>query len=211
MRSKVDEDLLLFDNSTGEWLSKIININKNSTVLKVKKKTRDLVFEPDIYLIFAPIKDYRLNITIQKATELGVSKFIPCLTDYTNKQNLNYNNLRKNIIEAAEQSERLTIPLLEEALSFDNFVNQHPENRCLIFCDEEQNIKEDIYTKVILNKKRYKSWSLIIGPEGGFSEKERNSIKKMSNAISVSLGKRILRSDTATTAALFCIQSIVDN
>ena len=200
----------MFDGFTGEWLSKVISINRDNIVLQIQNKLRDIPQETDLWLIFAPIKSYRMNITIQKATELGISRFIPILTEYINQSKINFKNFELNMIEASEQSERLSIPTLEKTIELDDLVNNFPSDRGLVFCDEGNENLPTIYNALINETKKYKKWSVIIGPEGGFSEKERTTISSLSSCISVSLGKRILRSDTATTAAIFSIQSVIE-
>ena len=210
LRIKINESITLFDGLTGEWLSKVISINRNNVVLQISKKIRDLEKESDIWLIFAPIKSFRMNITIQKATELGVSRFIPCITQHTNQQKINNRNLKMNIIESAEQSERLSIPILDKTYKVDELLASFPNDRGLIFCNENQKNLPSIFDEISKFKNKFKKWSILIGPEGGFSEKETNDIKSLKNTISVTLGNRILRSDTATTAAIFSVQSIIE-
>ena len=211
IRVKINDEIIVFDNQTGEWISKVVYVGRNSIILEVSKKIRDFNYGSDIWLLFSPIKLYRLNITIQKATELGVSKLIPCETDYTNNNFLNYKNLNLNIIEAAEQCQRLTIPILEKQIKLDDFLSNNPSDRALILKKEKYNVKESMFSKILKIKHKYKKWTLLIGPEGGFSEKEIDRIEKLPNCFSVSLGTRVLRSDTATTSALFCLQSIIES
>ena len=211
LRVKINDQIIVFDNQTGEWFSKIMSINRDNIVLQILKKNKDIESMPDIWLVFAPIKLQRLNITIQKATELGVSKLIPCETNYTNINFLNYKNLNLNIIESSEQCERLTIPTLENKIQLDEFLLSHPKDRALIFCNESDQSDISMFSQIIEIKDRFEKWTLLIGPEGGFSEKEITQIKKLKNCFSVSLGKRVLRSDTATTSALFCLQSIIES
>ena len=210
LRIKKEDNINLFDGFTGEWLSKVISINRDNIVLQIQNKLRDIPQETDLWLIFAPIKSYRMNITIQKATELGISRFIPILTEYTNQSKINFKNFELNMIEASEQSERLSIPTLEKTIKLDDLVDNFPSDRGLVFCDEGNENLPTIYNALINETKKYKKWSVIIGPEGGFSEKERTTISSLSSCISVTLGKRILRSDTATTAAIFSIQSVIE-
>ena len=211
LRVKINDEIAVFDSQTGEWISKIISINRDYIALQVLKKIRSITSESDIWLVFSPIKQYRLNISIQKATELGVSKLIPCKTNYTNNNFLNYKNLNLNIIEAAEQCERLTIPSLEDLITFEKFIKNHPTDRALIFCNENLNYQDEtMFESINRVKNKFKKWSLLIGPEGGFSSDESEKLTQLKNTIPVSLGKRVLRSDTATVAALFCIQSIID-
>ena len=210
LRIKVKDLITVFDGVTGEWLSEVISINRDNTVLQIKKKISEIEKETDLWLIFSPIKLFRMNITIQKATELGVSQFIPCITQNTNQTKINMRNLYMNIIEAAEQSERLTLPKLNEVVNLNNLLRDFPKDRGLIFCNENDKNLPSIF-KALENKSSiFKKWAILIGPEGGFSETETKEILSISSSIPVSLGKRILRSDTATTAALFAVQSFIE-
>ena len=211
LRIKIQDNILVFDSQTGEWISKVVSINRDNVVLQVIKKNRELKSETNIWLIFAPIKSFRMNITIQKATELGISRFVPCITKYTNQSKINIRNLKMNIIEAAEQSERLSLPLIDEPIKIENLVENFPSDRCLIFCDESNKNLPSIYEAISDKIDQYNKWAVLIGPEGGFSNQEAEKIVSLSSAMSVSLGERILRSDTATTAAIFSLQSLVEN
>ena len=211
IRIKINDEIKIFDNKTGEWLAKISLINRHNTVLKIVKKNREMLKENDIWLAFAPIKANRLNITIQKATELGVAKFMPCKTDYTNNHFINYKNLELNIIEAAEQCERLDIPVMEKLISLEKFINSHPKDRAIIFCNEKNKKPSNIFESILNIKKQYAKWTVLIGPEGGFSESEEKIIINNSSTTSISLGTRVLRSDTATAAAIFALQSLIEN
>ena len=175
------------------------------------EKTKELKPETDVWLIFAPIKSFRMNITIQKATELGVSRFIPCITQNTNQPNINIRNLKMNIIEASEQSERLSLPLMDQPIKIEELTDNFPKDRCMVFCNENyENLP--IITNALINKvDLYNKWAVFIGPEGGFSKQEVRKIESLPNTISVSLGDTILRSDTATTAAIFSLQSMLKN
>ena len=210
LRIKVKDLITVFDGVTGEWLSEVISINRDNTVLQIKKKISEIEKETDLWLIFSPIKLFRMNITIQKATELGVSQFIPCITQNTNLTKINMRNLYMNIVEAAEQSERLTLPKLNEVVNLNNLLRDFPKDRGLIFCNENDKNLPSVF-KALENKSSiFKKWAILVGPEGGFSETETKEILSISSSIPVSLGKRILRSDTATTAALFAVQSFIE-
>ena len=210
LRVKLNDVINVFDGVTGEWRSQVISISKDKTALKIEKKIREFETQPDIWLIFAPIKLFRLNIIIQKAVELGVSKFVPCKTEFSNFDKLNYTNLELNAIEAAQQCERIDIPKIEKIINLDAIIKELPNDRAIVFCDESDTNLPSIYEKVRLNLNNYSKWSVIIGPEGGFSNEERELIKKQKNVLRVTLGSRILRSDTAAISSLFCIQSMVD-
>ena len=211
LRIKIHDTVTLFDGRSGEWLSKVISINRDNIVLQIVKKNKDLDSEKDIWLIFAPIKLFRMNITIQKATELGVNKFIPCVTQNTNQPKINIRNLKMNIIEASEQSQRLSLPSIDEPIKIYEIIENFPNDRCLIFCNENHENLPIIYEALSKKIYQYKKWAILIGPEGGFSKEEVEKIVSLTSTISVSLGERILRSDTATTAAIFSLQSLVEN
>ena len=210
LRVKLNDVINVFDGVTGEWRSQVISISKDKTALKIEKRIREFETQPDIWLIFAPIKIFRLNIIIQKAVELGVSKFIPCKTEFSNFDKLNYKNLELNAIDAAQQCERLDVPKIEKIINLDAMIKELPDDRALVFCDESDTNLPSIYDKLKSNLHNYSKWSVIIGPEGGFSQEERELIKKQKNVLRVTLGSRILRSDTAAISSLFCIQSMVD-
>ena len=210
LRVKLDDVISIFDGNSGEWNAKIISISKEKIALKVLKKIKEFETQPDIWLIFAPIKLFRLNITIQKAVELGVSRFVPCKTEYSNFEKLNYKNLELNAIEASQQCERMDVPKIEKIINLDMMIKEFPNDRALVFCDESDTNLPSINDELRSNLNNYSKWSVIIGPEGGFSNEERELIKKQKNVLRVTLGSRILRSDTAAISSLFCIQSMVD-
>lgn len=210
LRIKVEDLITVFDGVTGEWITEVISINRDNIVLQIKKKISEIIEETDLWLIFSPIKLFRMNITIQKATELGVSQFFPCITQNTNQTKINMRNLYMNIVEAAEQSERLTLPKLNEVVNLNNLLRDFPKDRGLIFCNENDKNLPNIFNALENKSSIFKKWAILIGPEGGFSETETKEILSISSTIPVSLGKRILRSDTATTVALFAVQSFVE-
>ena len=186
-----------------------MSINRENTVLRVTNIINKLKKSNDIWLVFAPIKHHRMSLAIQKATELGVSKIIPCITEFTNIRKINAQNLHDNAIEAAEQSERLDIPRIEKQVDLTTLLSNWPEDRKLIYCDEKIKEKRSIIDLLTPFKDTKNKWAVLIGPEGGFSDSEQELITKSKNVLSVSLGDRLLRSDTAITVSLFCIQEIL--
>ena len=210
LRIKLNDTINFFDGITGEWEGNIISISKEEITIKIKKKIKEYESQPDIWLIFSPIKLFRLNITIQKAVELGVSKFIPCKTEFSNFDKLNYKNIEMNAIEASQQCERLDVPNIEKIMDLNYLLDEFPSDRALIFCDESDKNLPTIYDEVKKKLDVYSKWAVIIGPEGGFSTSEKSNLNKLKNVLPVTLGKRILRSDTAAISSLFCIQSLVD-
>jgi len=209
LRIKVNDEINIFDGITGEWKSTVMSINRENTVLRVTNIINKLKKSNDIWLVFSPIKQHRMSLAIQKATELGVSKIIPCITEFTNIRKINAKNLNDNAIEAAEQSERLDIPRIEKQVDLTTLLSNWPEDRKLIYCDEKIKEKRSIIDLLLPCKEAEKKWAVLIGPEGGFSDSEQELITKSKNVLSVSLGERLLRSDTAITVSLFCIQEIL--
>ena len=129
IRVQIEDTINIFDSLTGEWVSKVLSVNRNNTVLRVVKKIKNMTKSKDVWLIFAPIKQLRLNMVAQKATELGASMLIPCLTEYTNNRSVNIKNIKLNAIEAAEQSGRLDIPKIEKPHSIKSILTSWPEDR----------------------------------------------------------------------------------
>ena len=209
LRTKVNDEINIFDGITGEWKSAVMSINRENTVLRVTNIVNKLKKSNDIWLVFAPIKHHRMSLAIQKATELGVSKIIPCITEFTNIKKINAQNLHDNAIEAAEQSERLDVPQIEKQVDLTTLLSNWPEDRNLIYCDEKIKERRSIIDLLTPIKDDNKKWAVLIGPEGGFSDSEQELITKSKNVLSVSLGDRLLRSDTAITVSLFCIQEIL--
>ena len=208
LRVKINDKINIFDGKTGEWETSIASINRDNIVIRVIKNIYLLEKSPDIWLVFAPIKQHRMNLSIQKATELGASKIIPCITEFTDNKNINIKNLQDNAIEAAEQSERLDLPQIENPIDLPSLLLNWPEDRILIFCDEKFESEKKIIDSLLPFKNKQSKFAVLIGPEGGFSDLERSIIIKHKKILSISLGKRILRSDTAIAVALFCIQNI---
>ena len=206
LRVKINDQINIFDGFSGEWETKIMSINRDNTILRVTKNIRKIKESNDMWLIFSPIKQHRMNLAIQKATELGVSKIIPCITEYTNISSINAKNLYHNAIEAAEQSERLDIPKIEKQIDLKSLLLEWPEDRKLVYCDEKINYGKSIIETLAPYRDSSIKWAVLIGPEGGFSDLENELITKSKNVIPVSLGDRVLRSDTAIAVSLFCIQ-----
>jgi 16S rRNA (uracil1498-N3)-methyltransferase len=196
MRLKEKEVFSLF-NSSGEWEAKILNITKSIVEFNVTKQLRLKENAKDLWLAFSPIKSNYFNFMIQKATELGVTKFLPVIFERTIVRKINKERLEKVIIEAAEQSNRLTVPLIEEPQKLKNFLNNDMD---LIFTD-----LNTTNTKIDLKKLTSKPTCVIIGPEGDFSEEERAEILKFNGVQPIKINENILRSETAAISALSII------
>jgi 16S rRNA (uracil1498-N3)-methyltransferase len=152
--------------------------------------------------VFSPIKKTRLDFMVEKATELGVSQLQPVMTAHTDVGRINQDRLRANTIEASEQCERLSIPVIKPILGFDTLLADWPADRRLLYLDETGQ-GEPLANLVRQGHKD----AILVGPEGGFSTPERDSLRALSCAVGVTLGPRILRAETAALAALACWQS----
>ena len=195
MRCEVGSDIFLFNENNGEYLCRIIEKNKKKLILEVVKKAAYEKIQNNINLIFCPPKSHKLDTLIQKCTEIGVKSFIPVISDHTENRKLNLNRIRKIIKEAVEQSNQLNIPDIFDPISFDQFLNQQKDK--VFFADIQSDIN---LSKLKINLKENNS--ILIGPEGDFSSKEMKTLRSNNNFISFSLGKRILRSETAAIASL---------
>ncbi len=193
MRASIGTSFSVF-NQCGEWEAKIKEINKGIIEFLVTKKLRSSSNEKEIWLAFAPIKLNYLNLMIQKATELGVTRFIPILTERTIVRKLNDARLNKIIIEASEQSHRLKVPRLDKIIKLENFLNSN-KNTNIIFGDLNSN-------KTEINIKAKDPLCILIGPEGDFSIKERQNILSHKNITSLKINKNILRSETAAISMI---------
>ena len=200
MRIKVGESFSLF-NKSGEWEAKINEISKGVVEFIVTKQLRHKENSKEVWLAFSPIKSNYFNFMIQKATELGVTKFVPIITDRTIVRKINYERVKKIIIEAAEQSNRLIVPKIEKAQNLKSFLEKNNNKVNMIFGDiNAKNQKLD--SKI---KKEIKPICIIIGPEGDFTENEREQILNFKDLQSLKINNNILRSETAVISALSII------
>ena len=196
MRINIGKSFSLF-NQSGEWEAKVENINKGIVEFLVIKKLRSANREKEIWLAFAPIKLNYLNLMIQKATEIGVTRFLPILTERTIVRKLNEKRIKKIIIEASEQSNRIKVPSLDKLTKLDTFLKSN-QNVNIIFGDlNTDNKKIDLKNKNPL--------CVLIGPEGDFSLKEREGILKLKNIIPLKINDNILRSETAAISMISII------
>jgi len=197
IRTKVGESFSLF-NQSGEWEATINEISKGIVEFTVLKKLREKNNEKDIWLAFTPIKSNFFSFMIQKATELGVTKFIPIITDRTIVRKINYERIEKIIIEASEQSNRIKVPKVEKVQNLNSFLEKNNNKINIIFGDlntENQNLDPKI-------KKEDKPICIIIGPEGDFTESERQKILNFKSVQSLKINNNILRTETAAISAL---------
>jgi len=198
MRLKIGEKLSVF-NTLGEWNAVIEGYEKKGVKIKIMDKVREKNNEKNIWLAFSPIKQNPLNFLIQKGTELGVQRFIPILSQRTVVREINIERIKKIIIEASEQSNRISIPEVNNPELLKKFLSQFPKNGSLIFCDINSNQNS---LKNILEKNTDGPICILIGPEGDFSENERKMIIDLNQTRSISLAKNILKAETAALSAI---------
>ena len=202
MRVKVDEVFSLF-NSSGEWEAKILTISKSIVEFNITKQLRQKENVKELWLAFSPIKSNYFNFMIQKATELGVTKFLPIIFDRTIVRKINKERLEKVIIEAAEQSNRINVPSIENPQSLKSFLNN--EKMDLIFTDLNSENK-----KLDFNKLTHNPTCVIIGPEGDFSEEERGETLAFKGVQPIKINENILRSETAVISALSIVNYLIN-
>ena len=206
MRLKAGDKISLFNSQDGEWDVKIIDQGKIFTEFKVEKLSRPLSHEKNIWLAFSPIKKVPQDLMIQKTTELGIQKFIPLLCERSVVREINIKRVEKIITEACEQSNRITVPKIQELQMLEEFIKNFPDDGKIVFCDINSQSK-DLYNK--LSKKN--PICILIGPEGDFSEEERQFITNYKNVISITLGKNILRAETAAIASTTILNYNLEN
>ena len=202
MRLKTNDNFSLF-NKGGEWNTKIISINKGIVEFQVQNQLRQSNKEREIWLVFAPIKSNYFNFMLQKATEIGVTKLFPITTERTIVRKINEDRLNKILIEASEQSNRLTVPSMEKIQKLEKFLDDN-KNINLIFGDLNTDSKK------IELKDPPKPIAVLIGPEGDFSENERAKILKFHDVQSIKLNDNILRSETAVISSLSIINYLIN-
>ena len=202
MRVKENEFFSLFNNK-GEWEAKILKISKGLVEFEIIKQLRQKENTKDLWLAFSPIKSNYQNFMIQKATELGVTKFLPIIFERTIVRSINVERLKKIAIEASEQSNRINIPSIEKTQNLESFLNLNLVD--LIFTDLNSTNK-----KIDKSKLTNKPTCIIVGPEGDFSELEREKILAFKGVQTVKINENILRSETAVISAISIVNYAIN-
>ena len=205
MRLSLGDEVFLFDGVNGEFETQITEMSKKTLSLKINKKVFNFEKSPDVWLLFANLKKENTDIVVQKAVELGVSKILPVQTEYTFNAKLKPERVKAQVIEAAEQCRRQDIPNVESLQNLQQILSNWDKNRTLVYLDETGS--GESFSKTFSKMKP--PVAFLIGPEGGFSSKELEILKSLPYTLSVSLGKRILRAETACISALSCWQAMV--
>lgn len=197
MRTAPGDPVKLFDDATGEWLALARDVGKRRLTLEVTERLRERETVPDLWLCAAPIKKGRIDWVIEKACELGVDRIRPVMTRRAVVDRLNLDRLRAHAVEAAEQCGRTALPLLEEPVKLSELLRDWPTDRALFFADEAGGAPA-----LAAMRGHPGPAAILIGPEGGFDDAEREAIRALPQAIGITLGPRILRAETAAIAAI---------
>lgn len=206
LRKAVGDEVVLFNGRDGAWLARLSSDSKKAVVLELVEQVATQTPVSDLWYGFAPLKTERLDYVIQKAVEMGAGTIRPVLTRFTQVSRLKHERLVANAIEAAEQCEVLSVPVVEHEVTLDRLLDSWPAERALIFADEGETSSSPV---AALEGLRGRPVGVLIGPEGGFSDEERAKLRALPYVMPISLGPRILRADTAAVAALAVIQAII--
>ena len=198
MRLSVGGQVALFNGRDGEWLAQVAEAGKKGGVLSCLEQTKLLQLPPDLWLLFAPIKKARTDFIVEKAAEMGAAKIMPVQTAFTNSERIRQDRLQAHAVEAAEQCGGTFVPEVCDLQRLDKLLDNWPDDRQLMFCDEA----EAGSALRLAAQEKARPWAVLIGPEGGFSDAERQRLKDLTFTHLVSLGPRILRADTAAVAAM---------
>lgn len=197
MRLGPGDAVALFNGRDGEWRAEVAEAGKRGGTLRAVGQTRPLQTPPDLWLLFAPIKKARTDFIVEKAAEMGAARILPVQTEFTNAERIRRDRLQAHAVEAAEQCGGTFVPGIAELQPLPAVLDDWPGDRHLMFCDE------DLAGRGAgLGRAPAGPWAILIGPEGGFSERERARLAGMPQAAVVSLGPRVLRADTAAVAAM---------
>ena len=200
MRLRRGDGLAVFNGRDGEWRARVASTAKAAAVLDIGDNTRPQETPPDIWLLCAPVKRARMDYLAQKATEMGVSRLVPVITEHTQNRRVNLDRLQANAIEAAEQCGRLSVPEIAAPVPLAALFDGWEAARRIVFCnpDAEGQALEEL---------RGAPLAVLVGPEGGFSNAETAALDARPETHGLNLGARILRTDTAVVAALALVQS----
>jgi 16S rRNA (uracil1498-N3)-methyltransferase len=207
LRLSAGDTILIFNGRDGEWQASIAG-RKRPDALTIEAQTRPQDRSGDLAYVFAPLKHARLDYVVQKAVEMGAASLQPVLTRFTQVARVNHERMRANVVEAAEQCGILSIAEVAEPLPLERYLSQRAPKRLLVFCDEAA----DVANPVEALKSRVTASGgvdVLIGPEGGFAEEERAILIRQPVVLTLSLGPRILRADTAGIAALALVQAAI--
>lgn len=215
LRRQPGDEILVFNGRDGEWTAVIANLRKGRGELTIGRQLRPQTQGPDLWLLFAPVKRTRLDFLVQKAVELGAAAIQPVFTRFTMVERVKETRMSANAIEAAEQCGRLDVPDLCDPQDLPQLLTAWDPARRLIFCDEggcdEGGMAQPLLAALRDQPRPPGPWAVLIGPEGGFHPEERRMLRALPFVLPVTLGPRILRSDTAAIVALSLWQSVLED
>ncbi len=210
MRRGPDDAVAVFNGRDGEWLGRIETTGKRSIALRIERLLAPQPGSVDLWLLFAPLKRGPGDMTVVKAVELGVSALVPVMTARTTAARVRQERMRSLAIEAAEQCGRRDVPETREPVPLSELLDDWPAERRLVFCDESgRGLPIVEFLTVARDSGTESPWAVLIGPEGGFTEEERASLRSRPFVDPVDLGPRLLRAETAAIAALVCWQAVI--
>jgi 16S rRNA (uracil1498-N3)-methyltransferase len=208
LRLKHGDALLLFNGRDGEWQARLAGTGKRALTAVIGERMREQPRPSDLHFLFAPLKHARLDYLVQKAVEMGAARLQPVITRHTQVARVNLVRMRANVIEAAQQCGILTLPEVAEPVTFKAAIGPADTGRLLVFCDEDAEVKDPVAALAAAARAGV-PLAVLIGPEGGFAEEERDLLLKRPNVVRIALGPRILRADTAAVAALALVQAVL--
>ncbi|MEO1159396.1 MAG: 16S rRNA (uracil(1498)-N(3))-methyltransferase [Pseudomonadota bacterium] len=206
LRCDTGAPVRLFNAIDGEWQCVVSHANRKAARVTCEERLREATPPPDIDYLFAPLKSARLDYLAQKATEMGARRIRPVITRHTVAAKVNLERMRANAIEAAEQCNMVYVPDVADPEKLTDVLAGWPDERTLFFCDERAGQSNPVDT---LKQVKPGPMAVLLGPEGGFSEEERDLILALPNVVALSLGPRIMRADTAAVAVLALVQSVL--
>jgi 16S rRNA (uracil1498-N3)-methyltransferase len=204
LRLKLGARLLVFNGRDGEWVATLAETHKRGASLSIDSATRTQEYGPDLDYLFAPLKRSRLDYMVQKATEMGVAALRPVVTERTIAERVNSDRMRANVVEAAEQCGILRVPKVEAPVKLDDILQGWDATRRIVYCDEQDQRTDPI---AALSQLAPGPLAVLVGPEGGFSSRERERLLAEDFVVPVSLGPRIMRADTAAVALLALVNA----
>lgn len=208
LRLKSGDAVLAFNGRDGEWRA-VIAGRKRPDQLAIEAQTRPQEPPTRVRYAFAPLKHARLDYMVQKAVEMGAATLCPVLTQHTQVTRINLKRMRANVIEAAQQCGILSLATVEEPLPLERFLNERSADALLVFCDEDAETGDAVATLESARAQAAAGIDVLIGPEGGFAQAERELLLRQKYVARLSLGPRILRADTAAVAALALTQAVL--
>lgn len=204
LRLAAGDAVRAFNGRDGEWLAYLATVSKKIVSLRCERLVAEVKLPPDIDYIFAPLKHARLDYVVQKATELGVRRLRPAMTSRTVAERVNLARMRANVIEAAEQCNLVHVPEVLGPEKLERILASWEKGRSLVYCDETKSAENPLASLKVLKAPS----AVLVGPEGGFTDEEKSLLKAQAFVVSVSLGPRIMRADTAAIAALTLVQAM---